>query len=284
MEPPGSAEVSPYRDQEIAVGTRHGKQHQFAVAFHQQLHASLVTPPDLDTDQFGTFTGEVERTDCAVTAARAKSRLAMDVTGLPFGLASEASYGLLAGGWPGHEEILLFCDDRLGIEVLEGSRSAFVPGASHRVASPDDLPDSALAELPHQALTVRPSRSGPDIRVKGITDVAGLTSAIVAAAAGSADGLALVEPDLRAHHNPSRRRVLERLSLKLARRLATRCPVCRCPGFGRVDAETGLPCTACGTPTPLVRNEIHGCAACPHLASRPVLGGADPGRCPKCNP
>lgn len=101
MEPPGSAEVSPYRDQEIAVGTRHGKQHQFAVAFHQQLHASLVTPPDLDTDQFGTFTGEVQRTDCAVTAARAKSRLAMNVTGLPFGLASEASYGLLAGGWPG---------------------------------------------------------------------------------------------------------------------------------------------------------------------------------------
>lgn len=273
-----------YRDQVIAVGTRHGKQHQFARAFRQELQAALVTPPDLDTDQFGTFTGEVRRRGTAIAAASAKARLAMQVTGLPFGLASEASYGPLAGGWPGHEEILLFCDDRLGIEVLEGCRSVFVPGGSHRVAGPDDLPDPVLAGLPDQALTVRTSSFQPDGWVKGITDVVKLASAITEAAARSPDGLALVEPDLRAHHNPSRRRVLEQLSVKMVRRLATHCPACQSPGFGRVDTETGLPCKACGTATPLMRNEIQGCVTCSHLVSAPIVGGADPGSCPMCNP
>ncbi len=277
----------PYRGRLIAVGTRHGKQRQFAPAFRTILGAALVTPRDLDTDRLGTFTGEVVRTESAVHAARAKTRLAMDATGLPYGLASEASYGVLPGGWCGHEEILLFCDDVLGIEVLVGNRTASVPGLSHRVADAADLPAAILAGLPDQALTVRPWVPGPDggtAPVKGITDDAALSAAVAAAAARSAEGLAVVEPDLRAHRNPSRRRVLTRLAETLAARLATACPGCDAPGFGRVGAEPGLPCRLCGTPTPLLHNEIHGCAACPHQMTRPVPGGADPAVCPSCNP
>ena len=233
---------TPYRGRLIAVGTRHGKQHQFAPAFRALLSADLVTPADLDTDRFGAFTGEVARRGPAEQAARAKARLAMEVTGLPYGLASEASYGALPGGWFGHEEIVVFCDDALGIEVLEGHGS------------------------------------------KGITDTAAVHSAITAAAAASPEGLAVVEPDLRAHCNPSRRKVLRRLAARLASRLATECPACAAPGFGRVDAEPGLPCRDCDSPTPLVGAQIHGCAVCPHQLTLPVTGDADPAVCPSCNP
>jgi hypothetical protein len=276
---------TPYRGRLIAVGTRHGKQHQFAPAFRSLLGADLLTPPDLDTDRFGAFTGEVARRGSAAQAARAKARLAMEVTGLPFGLASEASYGALPGGWFGHEEIVVFCDDALGFEVLEGHRSASVPGVRQRVSRLDDLLDQLLAGLPEQALTVRPDGAASAAAVvKGITDTAAMHSAITAAVAASPEGLAVVEPDLRAHCNPSRRKVLRRLAARLASRLATECPACAAPGFGRVDAEPGLPCRDCDTPTPLVRAQIHACAVCPHQLTRPVAGDADPAVCPSCNP
>ena len=63
----------PYRDCRIAVGTRHGKETQFTRAFEAVLSAHLVTPPDLDTDRFGTFSGEIPRTATASDTARAVS-------------------------------------------------------------------------------------------------------------------------------------------------------------------------------------------------------------------
>lgn len=279
----GASDASPYRGRTVAVGTRHGKQHQFAPSFHAILGARLQTPPDLDTDSVGTFTGEIARTMTAVEAARAKARLAMAATGLPYGLASEASYGPLTGGWSGHEELLLFCDERLGIEVLEGHRTLSVPGPAHRVSDSRQLPPAVLDSLPGQALVVRPS-AGTGAIAKGITAADTLPRAIAAAVAASADGLAVVEPDLRAHHNPSRRIILARLATSLAHRLATGCPACGTPGFGRVDAEPGLRCRVCDTPTDRVGAEIHGCPSCEHRAIRPVGGHAEPSDCPACNP
>lgn len=275
-------ESSPYRGRVVAVGTKHGKQHQFAPAFHRVLGMALLTPP-VDTDQFGTFSGEVARAGSAVDAARAKARLAMSVTGLPYGLASEASYGPLPGGWLGHEEILLFCDDRAGIEIVEGYRSSSVPAAGQRVSRYDDVPGTLLDGLPAQALIVRAAGAHGGA-TKGITTPETLRAAIAAAVADSPDGLALVEPDLRAHHNPSRRLILRDLAQTMARRLATPCPTCAAPGFGRVDTEPGLPCQACETPTALRRSEIHACAACGHRVRRPVQAHADPVHCPACNP
>ena len=277
----------PYRDTCVAVGTRHGKQHQFHVPFRAVLGAHLLTPPDLDTDQFGTFSGEMPRTTTAVAAARAKAHLAMSVTGLPFGLSSEASYGAFGRlGWSGHQEVLLFCDAERGIEVLVGHRTLEVPGHPRRVRRVQDVPPALLDGLPEQALIVRPAEPGGEPAItKGIADPATLATAIAHAATYSADRHAIVEPDLRAHHNPSRQRVLVLLADSLARRLATPCPACRAPGFGRVDTERGLPCRDCGTPTLLAITEILGCAACDHRQSRPLAGArADPVDCPRCNP
>lgn len=277
-----AAERSPYRGHVIAVGTRHGKQHQFAPPFNRVLGATLTTP-QVDTDALGTFTGEVPRVGSPVDAARAKARLAMGVAGLPYGLASEASYGPLPGGWPGHEEILLFCDDATGIEIIEGHRTSSVPAVAQRVSCYDDVHAPFLDGLPGQGLIVRPCGATGTI-TKGITGTDALRQAIAVATSASPDGLALVEPDLRAHHNPSRRLILGRLADSMARRLATPCPVCAAPGFGRIGSEPGLPCRVCDTPTPLRHNDIHACAACAHRAVRTVRELADPAHCPACNP
>ncbi|WP_343573985.1 DUF6671 family protein [Mycobacterium sp.] len=271
----------------MAIGTRHGKQHQLAPAFADVLGARLITPPDLDTDRFGTFSGERPRTLPARDAARAKAHLAMSAADTPYGLATEATYGPLPGtGWPGHEEIALFVDDTRNLEIIEGLRIQSVPGSSRRVRAAADLPDPISQGWPAQACIVRPS-SGDDTAAitKGINDIRQLSAAIAIAAARSTDGHAIVEPDLRAHHNPTRQAALIRLARALADRLATACPRCATPGYGRIDVERGLACRICATQTDLPRAEIHGCARCPQRHSHPLpTTAADPRWCPTCNP
>lgn len=263
----------------MAVGTRHLKQRQLAPAFADVLGARLVVPDDLDTDLFGTFSGEVSRTASALETARRKAWLGMCVTGLRHGMASEASYGPA-----GHEEILVFLDDVRGIEVYETHWEVAEYAVSHRVRSVEELPGSVTDALSAQAVIVRRSDSREGI-VKGVNDIARLRSAIACAVRHAGDGVAVVEPDLRAHHNPRRQRVLARLGCRLAHRLATPCPDCGSPGFGRVGSTAGLPCSACGSPTSLPLYDEHACCACAYRSTvRNASAGADPGRCEYCNP
>lgn len=271
--------IKPYLGVAVAVGTRHLKQRQLAPAFTDVLGAQLVVPDDLDTDRFGTFSGEVARTTSAHDTAHLKARLGMCVTGLRCGVASEASYGPA-----GHEEILLFLDDVRGIEVCETDWDAAEYAVSHRVRSVQDLPASLTKGLAAQAVIVHPSGSCDGV-IKGINDIACLRAAVATAAARAEDGTAVVEPDLRAHHSPRRQRVLARLAYRLAHRLATPCPACGTPGFGRHRSVTGLPCTGCGSPTSLPLYDEHACCACPHRSTVHVgPPGADPARCEYCNP
>lgn len=281
--PPG-----PYHGEVIAFGTRHHKHRQVRDIFAQVLGADVVAPTDIDTDQFGTFTGDTPRTLDPIDAARAKAHLGMVVAATRCGLASEASYGPLPGvGVPGHEEILLFLDPDRGLEIVEGERCL--------LELPDPLPVTASHDLdrylqqvgfPDQALIVRPHRGNTtESMVKGITNRADLTTAITTAAARSDDGRARLEADLRAHHNPSRRVVLTRLGRRMAQRLATPCPACRCPGYGRTTTERGLPCAVCATPTELITADVHTCGHCPHHHRTPrSVATADPRWCPTCNP
>lgn len=281
-----------YRGAVVVFGTAHGKEQQVAQAFADVLGAQVTAPPGVETDQFGTFTGDVPRALSPLAAARAKARLAVTASGHPYALASEASYGRLPGiGWPGHEEILLFLDDTRGTEILVGHRTFAVPGRTLRATRPAEIADDLVRSgWPEQAVIVRPAvpvdgpTTGAEI-VKGITDPDRLAAAIAAAAARSADGHALIEPDLRAHHNPTRRAILTRLGATLAARLATPCPACGCPGYGRTGTRSGLPCADCGTPTEVARADVYTCAGCAHqqAKSRPD-GTAEARWCPRCNP
>ena len=128
-----------YRDATVAFGTRHGKQHQVADAFATILGAHVTAPDDLDTDQFGTFSGEVPRTGSPLDALLAKTSLAAQVTGLPLVLASEGSYGPLPGlPMVVHEEVLLFRDTERGIEVIEGERVPVTLPGPVRVSTVDE--------------------------------------------------------------------------------------------------------------------------------------------------
>jgi hypothetical protein len=283
--------VPPYSGQAISLATRHAKERAMARAFHAGLGADLVVAPDVDTDELGTFCGERARTGSAAEVCLTKAEIGMKAAGLTLGVASEGSFGphplvpLLAVG----EEWMTFVDrgrDLVIVERLLARRTNF----SHRVVSPDvDLTEwLALIGFPSHGVIVRPHHPlVPGAANKGIQDPALLASAIGRCCRDSADGLALVETDMRAHMNPTRMASIRTLAFRLVRRIATPCPRCKAPGWGVVDTRPGLPCSGCGCPTELILTEINGCVSCPHREERPRPDGlrlADPAQCSFCNP
>ena len=286
----------PYRGRVVALATKHGKERAIGRPLQAALGLEVVVPPNLDTDALGTFSGEVERVGTPKEVALRKARLGMAAAELPYGLASEGSFGPhpFIPFLPIGQELLVFVDDVLGIELSE-----FLivedTNFNHQVAAPgDDLTDFLQRiGFPSHAVIARPNIARPSatwdrqLLFKGLTEPATLKEAIAASAATSPDGRAHIETDMRAHLNPTRMASIRRLAFRLARRLATACPACGAPGWGRIDVELGLPCMDCSTPTDLVRAEILGCAACDHRSAHPRPDGrshAEPGQCPYCNP
>jgi hypothetical protein len=277
----------PYRGALIAVGTKHGEARQFGPAFAAVLGARVFAPADIDTDVFGTFAGEIARTLKPVEAARAKARLAMASAATACGLATEASFAPLPDvGLPGHEELVVFLDDARGFEIIECSRTIHMLPAPQRVCSyAESRSWLEMVGFPVQALIVGPAdRSAGEHLRKGVSDVPTLKAAIGGAVSESADGFALIEPDLRAHTNPTRRLILSQLAERLARRLATHCPSCHTPGYGRVSVRIGLPCADCSWPTDNIAADVYGCARCSRQEKRPrPETAASPRWCEHCN-
>ena len=120
---------------------------------------------------------------------------------------------------------------------------------------------------------------------KGIVDVEVLTATVRSALDAADSGEVKIEPDLRAHFNPGRSKVISELARKLAGRLATPCPVCRVPGYGRLEARRGLRCEDCSSPTTLVGADVFGCVACEYrcLVVRDVRAASSQ-YCSRCNP
>ena len=93
--------ASIYNNAVVALATKHRKETVIAPSFEKDLGMKLVLP-DVDTDRLGTFTGEIARTGDALQTAIDKAKLAMKKTGMPYGLASEGSFGphQLSPLWP----------------------------------------------------------------------------------------------------------------------------------------------------------------------------------------
>lgn len=281
----------PYAGRRAVLTTMHGKEAAIAPAMLSQLGLIISPTVGLDTDQLGTFSGEIPRDGTMLSVAVRKARLGMSAAGASLGLASEGSFGPHPGipFIPAGIELLVFIDDDSGMVVHEG----FIAEATnfdHLAVSPGDTLESFLGRIgfPTHGVIVRPNDDQSTAALtKGIVKWDHLTRAIAEAAAASRDGRARLETDMRAHFNPTRMQSLATLADRLARRLATLCPNCGSPGFGQTDTRAGLPCGTCGTPTEMIAAAVFGCPACDHTQERPRSDGlqrAPAQDCSECNP
>ena len=255
-----------YRHQRIALLTQHGKEGVIAPVLAELLGCRVEKVEGFDTDLLGTFTRDIARAGSQLDAARKKARIGMELSGLSIGIASEGSFGTdpFTGMLPWNSELLIWIDDRLGIEIV--ATSAGKTNFSHRlVDSWEEAEDFARsAGFPEHHLVVRPAdEKHPELR-KGLADWVSLQDAVTWALNFAPNRRAFVETDMRAFANPTRLENIRLAAEDLARRLTSLCPACGVPGFSRAGLVRGLPCEDCGTPTNEAKADIHRCVRCEH--------------------
>jgi hypothetical protein len=266
----------PYRNQRLALATIHGKDRAIAAPFWRVLRAEIVVAESLDTDALGTFSGEIPRPGPLVETCLQKTQLAFSSLDVDCALASEGSYGPIDAVplVPSGMEIMAFVDRRRGVKLVETLLTHRTNWRLYRFKAGDPAVPAALKEIgfPHFGAFVMRNSDFNGAR-KDLATVEQAVDAVNREATRSADGLALVISDMRAHRNPLRMRVLRALGWKLAKRLQSLCPKCHAPGFGPIESRRGLACEDCGSPTHWIDFEIDGCGVCGHATTRPRKDG-----------
>lgn len=280
----------PYAGLTVFFGTLHGKERAVRPALRGL--GMDCRPVPIDTDRFGTFSGEVERRGSILETLREKTRAVFEsVPEARLVLASEGSFGPhpVFGLIPSDHEALLLTD-RQSQELLVDLVSDSPRSGSIEISPPPSLRDLECAVaclgFPEHALVVRARGSGAPIR-KGLRNLLDLQTAVFECASISPDSTAVVENDLRAHMNPTRMRVIESLAEKMVERISSLCPKCHAVGFWPQQRVKGLPCNACHAPTPVLKGHDWGCGICSWMEFRSSPGQqgfADPKHCDLCNP
>ncbi len=284
--------VRHYQDMVAVLTSMHEKERVIGPIMRAELGLTVELATGVDTDQFGTFSREVERSGSQLHAARAKIAAGFEVAPRArVGLASEGSFGphphipFLPIG----REIVLMVDRESGFE-LTGYDVRPDTNFGHAVARDIEaaFTFAERARFPEHGLIVmgcRDEQPAPELMLnKDVTDTGALETAVREAVRRC--GAAFVEADMRAHRNPTRMAAIGRATRDLARRFHSRCPNCDQPGFDVTERISGLPCAWCGEPTRVIMAEVLICQSCGHKAERSVATypTTDPGQCDGCNP
>lgn len=273
---------------DIAFATMHGKEKLVAPIFERELGWS-VRVANLNTDLFGTFSGEIPRSLSAHDTVVEKARRGALHAGLALGIASEGSIGAHPHipFLDADVELMALVDVERNLELVVSHIGPGVVALREVWTSTSDLEEiSVRADLPHHAVIVRKGE-GPLLWArKGIRSADDLGVAIADARHEGPAGEIVIESDFRAMMSPSRQVNIAACATSLVRRLATVCPSCTTWGWGVVGAERGVPCAGCGGVVEgAVRADIEGCVACPDtVVTAREHAAVDPAHCETCNP
>jgi hypothetical protein len=272
---------------EIALATKHGKLAQIGPAF-ASLSTWEIELAEIDTDLFGTFTGEVPRSLSPRDSAIAKARAGAQLLGFEYGLASEGTITAHPQlPWVIADlEILALVNTRDNFVVVESNWFLDIQAHSANVDLETDLDElmDKLALPSHAANLVILFDERRQI-LKGIQDREEFRS-LVSEALNATPTSILAENDFRAMNSPTRQANISAVAQKLVTRISSHCPSCNQIGWGQTGYEFGLPCSFCFRLVDRVaHSEEHGCVSCDYVEII-SLGEEtiDPARCDFCNP
>jgi hypothetical protein len=277
-----------FLNRKLLIATKHNKEEVIAPLFEQQLGVSCFVTDVFDTDTLGTFSGEVQRKDDALSTLRNKCLLAMERNNCELVIASEGSFGAHPSVFfaPADEEFIMLVDKRNQLEIVVRELSMDTNFSASKITSQTELLEFASrAQFPSHGLIMKPSENNYSRVVKGITNHDELKKNFEEFK--NDFGSVYVETDMRANFNPSRMKVIENTAKKLLEAVQSKCPNCEFPGFVVTDALPGLPCSWCNCATRSTLCFLYTCKKCeftkevfyPHEKTK-----EDPAYCDFCNP
>ncbi|HAZ7573018.1 hypothetical protein OQJ02_01140 [Legionella sp. PATHC032] len=277
-----------YQNQHVLLASKHKKEKAIQPPFEEKLGCRIHVPADYDTDQFGTFTGEIPRKASAYDTLIQKAKAAAQQFGYRYVISSEGSFGPHPQLYfcPADTELMAFVDLENDLIIAEHELSTETNYSHIDISTQDDY-EAFLnkAKFPSHGIIVRALNSEENYIQKGICELRQLKTAIKKAFTCSTT--IRLETDMRAMMNPLRMNTINKLAVKLVRRIQQHCPQCHTPGFGKISAEGHLACISCGTPTELYHKKVLNCLKCEfktYQARDDGLEFADQRYCPYCNP
>jgi hypothetical protein len=277
-----------FKNRNLVIATKHGKELVIAPILEKELGVKCFLPLNFDSDELGTFTGEIEREDDPITTARKKCLKAMELTNSDLAVASEGSFGPHPTLFfiNADDEFLLFIDKKNGLEIIARELNTETNFKGALINSEKQLLEFAnVVSFPSHGIIIRDAQEGFKEIEKGITDWELLKNTFDYFL--KKHNQAYLETDMRALYNPSRMKVIEIAATKLATKINSLCPICKTPGFSISDLKKGLPCSSCNFPTKSTLYAIYTCKNCSYSVQEKFPNKKlteDPMFCDVCNP
>lgn len=270
------------------LASMHGKEQAMKPLTTAFSGLQLIIPKNFNTDVFGTFSGEVLRKDDPLTTLRNKCLLVMDTFECNLGIASEGSFGPHPSSpfLKADDELVMLIDRKHNLEIVAREISTRTNFDAKELTTETELMAFAKDCLfPSHGLILSDSSDKPNTIYKGITDSEQLHQKF--REIKSNNPTVYVQTDMRAMHNPTRMRTIQRAVEKLVQKMHTLCPQCHTPGFDVKEVNPGLPCSLCGSATRSTLSHVYSCQSCGHCNEIPFPNGKyaeDPMYCDQCNP
>ncbi len=275
-----------YYNKSVLLASKHEKEKAIAEVFFNKLSCTLDVH-EFDTDQFGTFTGEIARILSPYDTCILKARRAAEHYGYDLAIASEGSFGPHPAFpfIPSDHEIMVFLDRKNNWVIAEQYTTPKTNYRMMTITPKTELKDFLeKASFPEHALTLQ-TNGDKRVIAKGIRDIEALQTAL--ALGFQHENELFLATDMRAMMNPLRMQAISVLAEKLVHRIQCCCPNCATPGFGFKKTSGILSCNECSSPTSLYQHEVWGCIQCDYQETHPRKDGleaAEPQYCDYCNP
>jgi len=276
-----------YYNINIILASKHKKEMAIRKPFEDAFNANIFVPDDYDTDQFGTFTGEIPRQGTSYETVITKAKKACSCYNFDYGIANEGSFGHHPTVYfaPGDIELMSFIDNKNDIIIVESEITTETNFAHLDIAITDEYgPFLDRIKFGSHGLVLRAVDDNRLI-AKGVNQIDDLRNLLKSNF--KKYQIIRLETDMRAMMNPTRMKVINKLAVKLVNRVQNTCKKCKSPGFGKVTVSGRLLCKSCGSETDLYRQRVLECIKCDYweyLPRKDGLNKSDPKYCPCCNP
>lgn len=277
-----------FKNRSLVIATMHGKEQVIAPLFKDRFNMICQVPLRFNTDQFGTFSGEIPRIKNSFQTARDKALAALSGTIETLAIASEGSFGSHPES-PfiiGNEELVVLVDIKNDFEII-GHHFTENTNFSHEIIKNlNDIKEFATRiGFPEHGLILK--YRNVDNSEKIVKDFKSLNSLLKQVLQLLNKGkIIYAETDMRAMNNPTRMKAIGFATENLIDKINSLCPQCQAPGFSIINSIRGLRCELCHLPTKGVKAYIYSCQKCDFSSERVKEGirFQDPIFCDYCNP
>jgi hypothetical protein len=277
-----------FTGRKLLIATKHQKEKIIAPLIEKAIGALCFISTAFDTDSLGTFSGEIERKDNALTTLRNKCLLGFQNTNCDLVIASEGSFGAHPTLFfaSANEEMIMLKDFKNDIEIVARELSLETNSKGITIEFEKDLIEFAQnIQFPAHGIILKSSEKNP---LKIHKDFDSLVELLEQYNLLKSDHSSIyAETDMRAHRNPTRMKVIEKVTYSLIEKIKNCCPNCKTPGFDVVSAQFGLPCALCSLPTRSTLSHLYQCKKCGFQQEKMFPRGIqveDPTYCDNCNP